>query len=51
MNSSFFYKFQHWREEIIPFVVENFSMLPNAEKKKKKNQQHAPCFLWVACHT
>ena len=35
MHSSSFKKFQHWREEIIPFVVENFSMVPNAMKKKK----------------
>ena len=50
MNSSFFYKFQHWREEIIPFVVENFSMLPNTEKKKKKkisNMHHVFCGLHV----
>ena len=47
MNSSFFKKFQHWREQIIPFVVENFSMLPNAEKEKISNIHHAFCGLHV----
>ena len=47
MNSSFFKKFQHWREQIIPFVVENFSMLPNAEKEKISNMHHAFCGLHV----
>ena len=43
MNSSFFKKFQHWREQIIPFVVENFRMLPNAEKEKISNMHHVFC--------
>ena len=47
MNSSFFKKFQHWREQIIPFVVENFSMLPNAEREKISNMHHVFCGLHV----
>ena len=49
MNSSFFKKFQHWREVIIPFDVENFSMLPNAEKEKISNMHHVFCgFSYIA---
>ena len=40
-------KFQHWREQIIPFVVENFSMLPNAEREKISNMHHVFCGLHV----
>ena len=47
MNSSFFNKFQHWSEEIIRFVVESFSMLPNAEKEKISNMHHVFCGLHV----
>ena len=47
MNSSFFKKFQHWREQIIPFVVENFNMLPNTEREKINNMHHVFCGLHV----
>ena len=49
MNSSFFKKFQHWREVIIPFDVENFSVLANAEKEKISNMHHVFCgFSYIA---
>ncbi|XP_065673154.1 uncharacterized protein LOC136090437 [Hydra vulgaris] len=34
VNSSFFNQFKHWREAILPFVVENYDRLPLNEKLK-----------------
>ena len=49
MNSSVCKKFQHWREVIIPFDVENFSVFPNAEKEKISNMHHVFCgFSYIA---
>ena len=47
MNSSFFNKFKHWREEIIPFLVKNFNMFLNPEKEKISNMHHVFCGLHV----
>lgn len=39
--------FQQWREEIIPFVVKNISLLHHAEKEKISKVHHVFCGLHV----
>ena len=43
----FFKKKCHWREECLPFVVQNYNVLPDDEKEKKSNIHHVFCGLHV----
>nr|XP_047132169.1 uncharacterized protein LOC124811083 isoform X1 [Hydra vulgaris] len=47
VNSSFFHQFKHWREAILPFVVENYDQLPLNEKLKISQMHHVFCGLHV----
>ena len=47
MNGAFFKKNCHWREECLPFVVQNYNVLPDDEKEKKSNIHHVFCGLHV----
>ncbi|XP_065673357.1 uncharacterized protein LOC136090527 [Hydra vulgaris] len=47
VNSSFFKQFKHWREAILPFVVENYDRLPLNEKLKISQMHHVFCGLHV----
>ena len=47
MNSAFFKKLCHWREEYLPLVVQNYNILPDDEKENISNIHHVFCGLHV----
>ena len=47
VNKTFFQQFQHWRKEILPFVVENYNDLPDDEIAKISEMHHVFCGLHV----
>ena len=47
MNSAFLKKLCHWREEYLPFVVQNYNILPDDEKENISNIHHVFCGLHV----
>ena len=47
VNKTFFDKFSHWRETVLPFVVENYEALPEEEKKTISEMHHVFCGLHV----
>ena len=47
MNSIFFNKFAHWRETIIPFVIETYESLRDKQKGNISSMHHVFCGLHV----
>ena len=47
MNSTFLNKSAHWRETVIPFVIENYQSLPDKQKENISNMHHVFCGLHV----
>ena len=47
VNSSFFEELKKWRDEIIPFVIENYASLPDKEKESITRMHHVFCALHV----
>jgi len=47
LNTTFFNEFKRWRENIIPFVVDNYDSLPDEEKLKIPRMHHVFCGLHV----
>lgn len=47
VNKTFFDQFKHWPNEVLPYVVSNYSTLPESEITKISRMHHVFCGLHV----